>query len=107
MEQAKTALGQFIRCTEVLGQEEEARRGGAENRQRSYKGQLREDDQAEEETRGHLSQEGWQEDPPGMEAREYADGNSRGVDPAVLSEGDDQSAPHREVQEEEDPLGKK
>ena len=54
-----------------------------------------------------MSQEEWQEDPPEIEAREYADNNSRGVDPAVLSEGDDQSAPHREVQEEEDPLGKK
>ena len=36
----------------MLGQEEEARSHSAESRQRSFEGQLREEDQAEEEARG-------------------------------------------------------
>ena len=52
------ALGQFLKCTEVLGQEEEARSDGAESRRRSSEGRQREEHQAEEEARtGESSKE--------------------------------------------------
>ena len=108
LERGRAEMGQFLRCMEVLGQEEEARSDGTESRQRSFKGQLREDDQAEEEARCHPLREGWQEEenPPEIESREYADGDSREADLAALNEGDNLIAPHREIQEEQDPSGK-
>ena len=53
--------------------------------------------------------EGWQEEEnlTEIKAREYADGDSRGADPAVINDDDNQIAPHREVYKEEDPSGKK
>ena len=93
---------------EILGQEEEARSAGAASRLRSSEDQPLEGSQAEEEARGLPSPEGRQEEEslPEIEAREYADGESRGVDPLVLSDGDKKIVPHRELQEEEDPSGK-
>ena len=44
--------------------------------------------------------------PSESEAREYADGDSRGADPAVLSDGHNKVAPHWAVQEEETPQGR-
>ena len=81
MELAIAVLGQLLKCTEILEQEKEARSAGAASRLRSSEGQLREDSQAEEEARGRPSPEGRQEEesPPEIEAREYADGESRGA----------------------------
>ena len=74
-------------CTEVLGLEEEARRGGSENCRRSYEGRLREDDQAEEETRGRSSPEGWQEDRGfGVCRRKLKRGRSSGPQQGLQSE---------------------
>ena len=74
---------------------------------RSSEGQLLEDSQAEEEILGLPSPEGGpeEEDPQEIQVSDHADGESGGADPLVLSEGDEKDAPHREVQEEEDPRG--
>ena len=101
------ALEQLLKCMEFIGQEEEARRASVAIQRRSSEGQILEASQAEEEVRGRPSLEGRQEEenPPNVEAQEYANGETRGAEPLVLSEGGARVNPHQEVQEQEDPPG--